>query len=132
MNCMGWLLGPTLVVLLVTHISSLYLLTCSLCRQSLGRHQVSACTSEEYYFPGYSELVNKWFGDKRGEHRGAGQIVPLKISRFLFLYIFQLVVCGNLRRSILTARRCSGSVKGYTDTPSPADGHRLNKTLYLC
>ena len=56
------------------------------CRQSLGRLQVSACTSEEYYFPGYSELVNKWFGDKRGEHRGAGQIVPLKLSTFLFLY----------------------------------------------
>ena len=129
MNCMAWLFGPTLVVLLVTqtHICSLYLLTCSLCPQSLGEHQVSACTSEEYYFPGYSELVNKWFGDKKGEHRGAGQMVPLKIGRFLF----QLVVCGNLRRSILTARRCFGSVKVYTATPSPADRHRINKTLQM-
>ena len=52
-------------------------------------------------------------------------------NQYISISLFQLVVCGNLRRSILTARRCSGSVKGYTDTPSPADGYRINKTLLM-
>ena len=131
MNCMGWLLGPTLVVLLVTH----YLAVCI--------YSHVPCVSPE---PGPAPGVRL---HQRGVllprlQRARQQVVRRQEGRaqrcrtdsaiknqYISISLFQLVVCGNLRRSILTARRCSGSVKGYTDTPSPADGHRINKTLLV-